>query len=120
MATLIQHATRVAAAGNRPKLIEEFVGRANTGTTGVSIARMRSTAGWQESGQQPEFDEYTLVLEGVLRVETQTATYYVRAGQAIVAHAGEWVRYSTPGPGGAQYVAVCLPAFAPDTVHRDP
>ncbi|HEX9092620.1 MAG TPA: cupin [Coriobacteriia bacterium] len=120
MAALIQHATRVAAAGNRPKVIEEFVGRANTGTTGVSIARMRSPAGWQEPGQQPEFDEYTLVLEGVLRVETQTATYDVRAGQAIVAHAGEWVRYSTPGPDGAQYVAVCLPAFAPDTVHRDP
>jgi ethanolamine utilization protein EutQ len=119
MAILIEQATRVAAAGNKAKIIEEFVGRATTGTTGVSIARMRSPAGWQEPGQKPEFDEYTLVLEGMLRVETETGTYDVRAGQAIVTHAGEWVRYSTPGPDGAHYVAVCLPAFSADAVHRD-
>jgi quercetin dioxygenase-like cupin family protein len=120
MATLIAHATRVAAAGNKPKIIEEFVGRANSGTAGVSIARMRSPGGWQEPGQRPDFDEYTLVLDGVLRVETRAATYDVRAGQAIITHAGEWVRYSTPAPEGAHYVAVCLPAFSADTVHRDP
>ena len=119
MATLIEHATRIAAAGSKPKIIEEFVGHAATGTTGVSIARMRSPAGWEEPGQKPEFDEYTLVLEGMLRVETETGTYDVRAGQAIVTYAGEWVRYSTPGSGGAHYVAVCLPAFSADTVHRD-
>jgi ethanolamine utilization protein EutQ len=119
MATLIEQATRIAAAGNKPKIIEEFVGHATTGTRGVSIAQMRSPAGWQEPGQQPEFDEYTLVLEGMLRVETEAGTHDVHAGQAIVTHAGEWVRYSTPGPDGAHYVAVCLPAFSVDTVHRD-
>jgi ethanolamine utilization protein EutQ (cupin superfamily) len=120
VATLIEHSTRVAAAGNKPKVIEEFIGRTNSGTAGVSIARMRSPAGWREPGQSPAFDEYTLVLEGTLRVETRDATYDVCAGQAIVTHVGKWVRYSTPGPAGAHYVAVCLPAFSPDTVHRDP
>lgn len=118
MATLIERPSRIEAAGNKPKIIEEFVGRVNSGTAGVSIARMRSPAGWIEPGQTPAFDEYTVVLAGMLRVETKAGTVDVAAGQAILAHAGEWVRYSTPGE-GAEYVAVCLPAFSPDTVHRD-
>ena len=108
---------RVEAAGNVPKVIEEFVGRVNTGTDTVSVARMTSPAGWQEPGQAPEFDEVTFVLDGWLRVEHRGGALDVRAGEAVVAHAGEWVRYSTPD--GAQYVAVCLPAFSPETVHRD-
>ena len=112
-------ATRIAAAGNKPKIIEEFIGRVNTGTEGVSIARMTSPEGWVEPGQTPEFEEYTLVLEGCLQVDTRTSTVRVRAGEAVIAPAGRWVRYSTPEPGGARYVAVCLPAFSPDTVHRD-
>lgn len=110
----------VEAAGSRPKLIEEFVGRVNTGTEAVSVARMRSPAGWEEPGQTPEFDEYTVVLDGLLRVTSAEGVTEVRAGEAVIARAGEWVRYSTPEPGGAEYVAVCVPAFSPDTVHRDP
>ena len=119
MATLIPKAAVVEAAGNQPKLIEEFVGRVNGGTTALSLARMRSPGGWVEPGQAPEFDEYTLVLRGTLRVETKAGVLDVAAGQAVVAPRGEWVRYSTPGPDGAEYVAVCLPAFSPALVHRD-
>ena len=117
MPTLIEKPTVIVAAGNLPKRIEEFVGRVNSGTEGVSVARMVSPAGWVEPGQTPEFDEYTVVLKGALRVETRDGAIDVAAGQAVVTKAGEWVRYSTPG--GAEYVAVCLPAFAPGTVHRD-
>lgn len=117
MPTLIPHAKRIAAAGNKPKLIDEYIGRVNSATAQVSIAHMRSPAGWVEPGQTPQFDEYTLVLEGMLRVEHSGGMIEVTAGQAIIAHRGEWVRYSTPQ--GAQYIAVCLPAFSPDTVHRD-
>ena len=120
MPEIIKDPSTVQAAGTKPKLIEEYVGRVNTGEARVSIARMRSPAGWVEPGQRPAFDEYTLVLEGCLRVESADGEPLdVRAGQAVLARAGEWVRYSTPEPGGAAYVAVCLPAFAPDTVHRD-
>lgn len=117
MPTLIEKPTVVPAAGTRPKRIEEFVGRINTGSASVSIARMVSPPGWVEPGQSPEFDEYTLVLEGSLRVESHSGVLDVAAGQAVQVAAGEWVRYSTPG--GATYLAVCLPAFSPDTVHRD-
>jgi quercetin dioxygenase-like cupin family protein len=117
MARLIPAPTVVAAAGTPPKRIEEFVGRVNSATPSVSIARMTSPPGWQEPGQTPSFDEYTLVLAGSLRVETRSDTLEVRAGQAVHAPAGEWVRYGTPG--GAEYVAVCVPAFSPDTVRRD-
>ena len=120
MPEIIKDPSTVQAAGTKPKLIEEYVGRVNTGEARVSIARMRSPAGWVEPGQRPEFDEYTLVLDGCLRVESEAGEPLdVRAGQAVLARGGEWVRYSTPEPGGAAYVAVCLPAFAPDTVHRD-
>jgi mannose-6-phosphate isomerase-like protein (cupin superfamily) len=119
MVRKIQAPTVVAAAGTKPKRIEEFVGRVNTSTEAVSIARMHSPEGWVEPGQRPEFDEYTLVLEGLLRVESEDGAVEVRAGEAVLARAGEWVRYSTPRPGGAKYVAVCLPAFSPETVHRD-
>jgi len=119
MAELIERPTVIQSAGNKPKLIEEFVGRVNSKTAGVSIARMRSPSGWVEPGQTPEFDEYTLVLRGTLRVETRTGEMDVEAGQAVLARKGEWVRYSTPGEDGAEYVAVCLPAFGPDIVHRD-
>lgn len=111
--------TVIAAAGNKPKRIEEFVGRVNSGTAAVSVARMTSPAGWVEPGQTPAFEEYTVVLRGCLRVEHGGGEVLVRAGQAVVTRAGEWVRYSTPEPEGAEYVAVCLPAFSPDTVHRD-
>ncbi|MBX9791658.1 MAG: hypothetical protein K2Y37_22275 [Pirellulales bacterium] len=120
MPMLIAKPTRIAAAGNKPKLIDEFVGRVNTNTTSVSIAKMHSTAGWIEPGQKPEFDEFTLVLRGMLRVESTDSPLDVRAGQAVLVRAGEWVRYSTPEPDGAEYLAVCLPAFSPDIVHRDP
>ncbi len=116
----IERATRIAAAGNKPKLIDEFFGLVNSGTEQVSIARMQSPSGWQEPGQTPEFDEYTVVLRGLLRVETRSGVVDVEAGQAIKTCKGEWVRYSTPGPEGADYIAVCLPAFSPSTVHRDP
>jgi mannose-6-phosphate isomerase-like protein (cupin superfamily) len=119
MARLIDRPAIVQAAGNKPKRIEEFVGRVNSGDAAVSVARMTSPGGWQEPGQAPEFDEYTVVLRGMLRVETKQGTFDVRAGQAVVAPAGEWVRYGTPYPDGAEYVAVCVPAFSPDTVHRD-
>jgi quercetin dioxygenase-like cupin family protein len=114
---LIDTPVRVEAAGDPPKLIEEFAGRAAGGEERVSVARMRSPAGWSEPGQRPEFDEYTVVLDGLLRVEGEDRTLEVRAGQAVLVRAGEWVRYSTPD--GAEYVAVCLPAFSPETVHRD-
>jgi mannose-6-phosphate isomerase-like protein (cupin superfamily) len=119
MAKLIDKPAVVEAAGNKPKRIEEFVGRVNTRTSEASLARMTSPAGWAEPGQTPRFDEYTLVLRGTLRVETRSGTLDVRAGQAVIAPRGEWVRYSTPEEGGAEYVAVCVPAFSPDTVHRD-
>ena len=119
MPTLIPQPTVIHAAGNKPKLIEEYVGRVNSRTSSVSVARMRSPGGWVEPGQTPEFDEYTIVLRGALRVTTHDGAIDVEAGQAIITHAGEWVQYSTPGPDGAEYVAVCVPAFAPDTVHRD-
>ena len=111
--------TRITAAGNKPKLIDEYVGRVNSGDTAASVAHMRSPAGWVEPGQTPDFDEYTVVLRGMLRVKTESETFDVRAGQAVVTRRGEWVQYSTPGEEGAEYVAVCLPAFSPDTVHRD-
>ena len=111
--------TRIVAAGDKPKDIDEYVGRVNSKTEAVSIARMRSPSGWGEPGQTPEFDECTLVLRGMLRVEHATGTLEVTAGQAVIARAGEWVRYSSPGPEGAEYVAVCVPAFSPATVHRD-
>lgn len=120
MAILIESPTVVQAAGNKPKLIEEFVGRVNTRTPSVSIARMRSPAGWIEPGQRPQFDEYTVVLEGRLRVKLQDREFDVTSGQAVLVEKGEWVQYSTPGPEGAGYLSVCLPAFSPDTVHRDP
>jgi len=109
----------VAAAGTKPKRIEEFAGRVNSGHAQVSVARMTSPTGWQEPGQRPDFEEITVVLRGMLRVEHEGGTLEVQAGQAIVTSPGEWVRYSTPGPDGAEYVAVCLPAFSPSTVHRD-
>jgi ethanolamine utilization protein EutQ (cupin superfamily) len=118
--TLIESPTIVQALGHPPKKIEEFVGRVNSGHTGVSVARMTSPEGWHEPGQTPEFDELTLVLGGKLRVEWAEGAVEVGAGQAVVTHAGQWVRYSTPFVGGAQYVAICLPAFAPDLAHRDP
>ena len=119
MPTLIEKPTRITAAGNKPKLIDEYVGRVNTGESAVSIAHMRSPAGWVEPGQTPDFDEYTLVLRGMLRVEHRGGSLDVSAGQAVLVKRGEWVRYSTPGGDGAEYVAVCLPAFSPQTVHRD-
>ena len=119
MAHRIEKPTVVQAAGNKPKRIEEFVGLVNSGTREMSLARMTSPEGWVEPGQTPEFDEYTLVLRGSLRVETRQGVLDVEAGQAVIAPRGEWVRYSTPGRGGAEYVAVCVPAFSPDTVHRD-
>ena len=119
MASHIAQPTVVIAAGNKPKRIEEFVGRVNSRTEQLSIARMKSPAGWVEPGQTPEFDEYTVVLSGMLRVETRMGTLDVRPGQAVHAPAGEWVRYSTPEADGAEYIAVCLPAFSPQTVRRD-
>lgn len=119
MPRLIAQPTIVAAAGTKPKQIQEFAGRVNSGHSGVSVARMVSPQGWQEPGQRPEFEEITVVLQGMIRVEHEGGTIDVRAGQAIVTSAGEWVRYSTPDPGGAEYIAVCTPAFSPGTVHRD-
>jgi mannose-6-phosphate isomerase-like protein (cupin superfamily) len=119
MPRLIPGATRIEAAGNKPKLIDEYVGRINTGHDALSIAHMRSPGGWVEPGQTPEFEEYTVVLRGMLRVESQDGSLEVRSGQAVVVPRGEWVRYSTPEPDGAEYLAVCLPAFSPETVHRD-
>lgn len=119
MPTVIAAPAVVAAAGNKPKCIEEYIGRVSSGSAVLSIARMRSPAGWAEPGQTPAFDEYTVVLAGMLRVESREGTVEVRAGQAVIASRGEWVRYSSPEPGGAEYVAVCVPAFSPETVHRD-
>lgn len=120
MPELIEGPSRVEAAGTKPKLIDEYVGRVNTGEGRLSVAHMRSPEGWLEPGQRPDFDEYTVVLDGCLHVESERGSLAVRAGQAVLVRAGEWVRYSTPEDGGASYVAVCLPAFSPDTVHRDP
>jgi mannose-6-phosphate isomerase-like protein (cupin superfamily) len=119
MPRLIERPTVIQAAGNKPKQIEEYAGRVNSGHNGVRVARMISPEGWVEPGQRPEFEEITLVLRGLLRVEHERGALDVRAGQAVVTHAGEWVRYSSPEPGGAEYVAVCTPAFTPQTVHRD-
>lgn len=119
MPRLIDRPTIIQAAGNKPKQIEEYAGRVNSGHSGVSVARMISPEGWVEPGQRPEFEEITVVLRGLLRVEHERGALDVRAGQAVVAHSGEWVRYSSPEPGGAEYVAVCMPAFTPQSVHRD-
>jgi len=112
--------TRIQAAGEPPKVIEEFIGRANSGTEQVSIARMISPPGWSEPGQTPDFDEYTVVLKGALHVKTRNEEHDIQAGQAFMSQAGRWIQYSTPDPAGAEYIAVCIPAFSPDTVHRDP
>jgi mannose-6-phosphate isomerase-like protein (cupin superfamily) len=119
MPRLIAQPAIIQAAGTKPKRIEEFVGKVNSAHSGVSIARMQSPGGWQEPGQRPEFEELTVVLRGALRVEFEGGEVTVQAGQAVVTAPGEWVRYSTPDPGGAEYIAVCLPAFTPETVHRD-
>ena len=116
----IEAPTVIQAAGNKPKRIEEFAGRVNSGHAGVSVARMQSPAGWEEPGQRPEFEEITVVLRGTVRVEFEGGSMDIATGQAVVTAPGEWVRYSTPLEGGAEYIAVCLPAFSPDTVHRDP
>jgi mannose-6-phosphate isomerase-like protein (cupin superfamily) len=117
--THIASPTRIEAAGNKPKLIDEYIGRVNSSKGEASLPHMRSPGGWQEPGQTPEFDEFTLVLKGMLRVEHRDGAVDVRAGEAVIAHRGEWIRYSTPEPEGAEYIAVCVPAFSPDTVHRD-
>jgi mannose-6-phosphate isomerase-like protein (cupin superfamily) len=119
MPVLIAAPTKIAAAGTKPKRIEEYAGLVNSGHRQVSLARMISPEGWVEPGQTPEFEEITLVLKGMLRVEHRSGSLEVRSGQAVVAGPGEWVRYSTPEPGGAEYIAVCMPAFSPETVHRD-
>lgn len=119
MATKIEFPTIVKAAGDKPKEIREYFGRVNSSTDILSIAHMKSPGGWEEPGQTPEFDEYTLVLKGTLQVETKDAKHLVHTGQAILLNQGEWVRYSTPAKDGAEYIAVCLPAFSPDTVNRD-
>jgi ethanolamine utilization protein EutQ len=119
MPTLIAHPTRIQSAGNKPKLIDEYIGRVNSKTSAVSVAHMRSPGGWVEPGQSPEFDEFTVVLKGMLRLEHKEGFVDVQAGQAVIAHAGEWVRYSTPNGKGADYIAVCLPAFSMESVHRD-
>jgi ethanolamine utilization protein EutQ (cupin superfamily) len=119
MARKIAEPTRIAAAGMPPKRIEEFIGRVNSATDAVSVARMTSPSGWREPGQTPEFDEYTVVLRGALHVETREGTLRIGTGEAVITQRGEWVRYSTPEPEGAEYIAVCLPAFSPQSVHRD-
>jgi mannose-6-phosphate isomerase-like protein (cupin superfamily) len=119
MPRLIESPTVMPAAGNKPKRIEEYAGRVNSGHAGVSVARMVSPQGWLEPGQRPDFEEITVVLRGLLRVEHEAGVLDVRAGQAVIASPGEWVRYSSPEPDGAEYVAICLPAFSMDTVHRD-
>lgn len=120
MPTLIPSPTRIEAAGNKPKIIDEYIGRVNSRTEGASVAHMRSPGGWVEPGQTPDFDEFTVVIKGTLRVEHRDGAFDVHAGQAVITHKGEWVRYSTPGDEGAEYIAVCLPAFSPAAVHRDP
>ena len=119
MPKLIERPTVIESAGNKPKQIQEFAGRVNSGHASVSVARMISPSGWEEPGQRPEFEEITVVIRGTLRVEHETGVLEVRAGQAVATAPGEWVRYSTPGAEGAEYIAVCLPAFSPATVHRD-
>ena len=119
MPRFIEGPTVIAAAGNKPKQIQEFAGRVNSGHSSISVARMVSPAGWVEPGQRPEFEEITVVLRGMVRVEHESGVIEVRAGQAVVASAGEWIRYSSPEADGAEYIAVCMPAFSPATVHRD-
>jgi mannose-6-phosphate isomerase-like protein (cupin superfamily) len=119
MPTLIAQPTRIEAAGNKPKIIDEYIGRVNSGTSAASVAHMRSPEGWVEPGQTPEFVEFTVVLRGLLRVHHKSGSLDVRAGQAVITNPGEWVQYSTPEPGGAEYIAVCVPAFSPQSVHRD-
>jgi len=119
MSKLVESATVIEAAGNKPKKIMEFIGRVNTGSSEISIARMKSPEGWLEPGQTPEFNEYTVVLKGMVRVETETRVFDVTEGQSFIAYKGEWVRYSTPEINGAEYIAVCMPAFSPETVNRD-
>ena len=119
MPMIINKPSIIEAAGNKPKIIEEYIGRVNSKTSSLSIAKMTSPEGWTEPGQKTEFDEYTIVLKGKINVKVDDKNYEVEAGQAIITHAGEWVQYSTPESGGAEYVAVCLPAFSPDIVHRD-
>ncbi len=119
MATLLLSPTKITAAGMPPKLIQEFIGKVNSKTEALSIAQMKSPSGWVEPGQTPEFDEYTIVLKGTLHVKLKTEELDINAGQAVIVHAGEWVQYSSPGADGAEYIAVCHPAFAPDIVHRD-
>ncbi len=119
MATLIETPTTIEAAGTPPKRIEEFIGLVNNKTDAVSIAMMKSPSGWAEPGQTPEFDEYTVVLRGALHLRLRDSEFVVKAGQAVVVHKGEWVQYSSPGEAGAEYIAVCLPAFSPGRVKRD-
>jgi mannose-6-phosphate isomerase-like protein (cupin superfamily) len=119
MPALVPEPTRIQAAGNKPKLIDEYIGRVNSKDSAVSVAHMRSPQGWVEPGQAPEFDEYTIVLKGTLKVRSKDGEFDVSAGQAVIAHRGEWVQYSTPCEGGAEYIAVCVPAFSMETVHRD-
>jgi mannose-6-phosphate isomerase-like protein (cupin superfamily) len=119
MPVLIQGPSLIESAGTKPKRIEEYVGRVHTGHSHVSVARMVSPGGWREPGQRPEFEEITVLLRGALHVEHEGGAFDVRAGQAVVARPGEWIRYSTPEEAGAEYVAICLPAFTPDIVHRD-
>ena len=119
MISVINTPKVVKAAGNKPKIIEEFIGKVNSQSEDVSIARMKSPSGWEEPGQRPEFDEYTLVLKGFLRVKTENETVDIKANEAVISPRGEWVQYSTPGAEGAEYIAVCIPAFSPETVHRD-
>jgi mannose-6-phosphate isomerase-like protein (cupin superfamily) len=119
MPTLIAAPTRIQAAGNKPKLIDEFIGRVNSKEERLSVAHMRSPGGWVEPGQTPQFDEFTIIIAGMVRVTHKGGALDVRPGQAVIAHAGEWVQYSTPEPEGAEYIAVCLPAFSMETVHRD-
>ncbi len=119
MAVVIHNPTLIEAAGTKPKIIKEYVGLVNTGTKEVSIAKMESPSGWEEPGQTPEFNEYTYVLKGVLRVKTERETLHVHAGEAVMVAKGEWVQYSSPEREGVEYIAVCVPAFSPDTVHRD-
>ncbi len=119
MAKHIKSPSKIQAAGNKPKIIEEFIGRVNSGTSDLSIAKMQSPVGWIEPGQIPKFDEYTIVLRGLLKVDTKNESFEVREGEAIIINSGEWVRYSSPKQNGAEYIAVCLPAFSLDTVNRD-
>lgn len=119
MPTIIPAPTIISSAGNKQKMIEEYVGKVNTNSSEVSVARMVSPEGWEEPGQRPEFDEYTIVLKGTLKVETENDSFDIKAGSAIITRKGEWIKYSTPYEEGAEYIAVCIPAFSPDTVNRD-